>query len=79
MFGSGLLKGLGVTLKHFADTFTDDRQKVPTLPGQPGPGQRPPHHRTADHAGRPAYDSVSGGEAPAAGALPLHSDADLGH
>jgi NADH-quinone oxidoreductase subunit I len=30
MFGSGLLKGLGVTLKHFADTFTDDRQKVPS-------------------------------------------------
>ncbi len=24
MFGTGLLKGLGVTLKHFADTFTDD-------------------------------------------------------
>jgi NADH-quinone oxidoreductase subunit I len=30
MFGTGLLKGLGVTLKHFADTFTDDRQKVPS-------------------------------------------------
>ena len=30
MFGSGLLKGLGVTLKHFAETFTDDNQKVPS-------------------------------------------------
>ncbi|MFM8321780.1 MAG: 4Fe-4S binding protein [Chloroflexota bacterium] len=30
MFGNGLLKGLGITLKHFADTFTDDRQKVPS-------------------------------------------------
>ncbi len=30
MFGSGLLKGLGVTLKHFADTFTDDQEKVPS-------------------------------------------------
>jgi NADH-quinone oxidoreductase subunit I len=30
MFGSGLLKGLGVTLKHFAETFVDDRQKVPS-------------------------------------------------
>lgn len=30
MFGSGLLKGLGVTLKHFAETFTDDSQKVPS-------------------------------------------------
>ena len=29
MFGTGLLKGLGVTLKHFTDTFTDDRKKVP--------------------------------------------------
>ena len=30
MFGTGLLKGLGITLKHFTDTFTDDRQKVPS-------------------------------------------------
>ncbi len=30
MFGSGLLKGLGITLKHFRDTFTDDRRKVPS-------------------------------------------------
>jgi NADH-quinone oxidoreductase subunit I len=30
MFGSGLLKGLGITLKHFTDTFGDDRQKVPS-------------------------------------------------
>ncbi len=30
MFGSGLLKGLGVTIKHFSDTFTDDREKVPS-------------------------------------------------
>ena len=30
MFGSGLLKGLGITLKHFAETFTDDNQKVPS-------------------------------------------------
>jgi NADH-quinone oxidoreductase subunit I len=30
MFGSGLLKGLGVTLKHFSDTFIDDHKKVPT-------------------------------------------------
>jgi NADH-quinone oxidoreductase subunit I len=30
MFGSGLLKGLGITLKHFTDTFNDDRQKVPS-------------------------------------------------
>ena len=30
MFGTGLLKGLGVTLKHFSDTFKDDRTKVPS-------------------------------------------------
>lgn len=30
MFGSGLLKGLGVTLKHFNDTYKDDRKKVPS-------------------------------------------------
>ena len=30
MFGSGLLKGLGITLKHAIDTFTDDRKAVPS-------------------------------------------------
>jgi NADH-quinone oxidoreductase subunit I len=30
MFGSGLLKGLGITLKHFTDTFVDDRKQVPS-------------------------------------------------
>ena len=30
MFGTGLLKGLGVTLKHFVETFTDDRAEVPS-------------------------------------------------
>ena len=30
MFGTGLLKGLGVTLKHAMDTFKDDRQQVPS-------------------------------------------------
>ncbi len=30
MFGQGLLKGLGVTIKHFVDTFVDDRQEVPS-------------------------------------------------
>lgn len=30
MFGTGLLKGMGITLKHFTDTFTDDRKKVPS-------------------------------------------------
>ena len=30
MFGSGLLRGMGVTLKHLRDTFTDDRQEVPS-------------------------------------------------
>lgn len=30
MFGTGLLKGLGITLKHFTDTFTDDRRKTPS-------------------------------------------------
>ena len=29
MFGTGLLKGLGVTLKHAMDTFSDDREAVP--------------------------------------------------
>ncbi|MBU6349927.1 MAG: NADH-quinone oxidoreductase subunit I [Chloroflexi bacterium] len=29
MFGTGLLKGLGITLKHFTDTFVDDRRKEP--------------------------------------------------
>ncbi len=28
MFGTGLLKGLGVTLKHFTETYTDDRKKT---------------------------------------------------
>ena len=26
MYGIGILKGLGVTLKHFVDTFVDDIQ-----------------------------------------------------
>ena len=30
MFGTGLLKGLGITLKHFPDTFPDDRRKEPS-------------------------------------------------
>lgn len=30
MFGTGLLKGLGVTLKHFVDTYRDDRKDVPS-------------------------------------------------
>jgi NADH-quinone oxidoreductase subunit I len=30
MFGSGLLKGLGITLKHFVDTFSDDNKDVPS-------------------------------------------------
>lgn len=30
MFGTGLLRGLGITLKHAIDTFTDDRQHVPS-------------------------------------------------
>ncbi|RIK50920.1 MAG: hypothetical protein DCC57_11230 [Chloroflexi bacterium] len=30
MFGTGLLKGLGVTLKHFVETYTDDRKDVPS-------------------------------------------------
>jgi NADH-quinone oxidoreductase subunit I len=30
MFGTGLLKGLGITLKHFVDTFVDDRKDVPS-------------------------------------------------
>lgn len=30
MFGSGLLKGMGITLKHFMDTFADDAKDVPS-------------------------------------------------
>jgi NADH-quinone oxidoreductase subunit I len=30
MFGTGLLKGLGITLKHALDTFRDDNQGVPS-------------------------------------------------
>ncbi len=30
MFGSGLIRGLGITLKHAMDTFTDDRKDVPS-------------------------------------------------
>ena len=30
MFGSGLLRGLGITLKHFVDTFSDDAKDVPS-------------------------------------------------
>lgn len=30
MFGTGLLKGLGVTLKHFVGTYTDDRKDIPS-------------------------------------------------
>lgn len=30
MFGTGLLKGLGVTFKHLAETYTDDMQKTPS-------------------------------------------------
>lgn len=30
MFGIGLLKGLGVTIKHLADTYADDRSGAPS-------------------------------------------------
>ncbi len=30
MFGTGLLKGLGVTIKHLIQTYTDDMQEVPS-------------------------------------------------
>jgi NADH-quinone oxidoreductase subunit I len=30
MFGTGLLKGLGITLKHALDTYRDDRKGVPS-------------------------------------------------
>ena len=30
MFGTGLLKGLGITLKHALDTFADDRKQTPS-------------------------------------------------
>ncbi len=30
MFGTGLLKGLGVTFKHLAETYADDMQKTPS-------------------------------------------------
>ena len=30
MFGSGILKGLGVTLKEFIDTYVDDVKKIPS-------------------------------------------------
>jgi NADH-quinone oxidoreductase subunit I len=30
MFGTGLLKGLGVTLKHFVDSYKDDMSKEPS-------------------------------------------------
>lgn len=30
MFGQGLLKGLGITLKHLVDTYVDDRQQTPS-------------------------------------------------
>jgi NADH-quinone oxidoreductase subunit I len=30
MFGSGLLKGLGITLQHMVESFTDDRKKTPS-------------------------------------------------
>ena len=30
MFGTGILKGLQVTLKHFTDSFIDDRKKIPS-------------------------------------------------
>jgi NADH-quinone oxidoreductase subunit I len=29
MFGTGLLKGLGVTLKHFVETYVDDIKRIP--------------------------------------------------
>ena len=30
MFGTGLLRGLGITLKHALDTYSDDRKNVPS-------------------------------------------------
>ncbi len=30
MFGSGILKGLGITLEHLRDTYLDDRKEVPS-------------------------------------------------
>lgn len=30
MFGKGILKGMGITLQHLRETYTDDRRDVPT-------------------------------------------------
>ena len=30
MFGTGLLKGLGVTMKRFVDTYVDDVKHIPS-------------------------------------------------
>ncbi|MCB0237590.1 MAG: NADH-quinone oxidoreductase subunit I, partial [Anaerolineae bacterium] len=30
MFGTGLIKGLGVTIKHFVDTYVDDVKAIPS-------------------------------------------------
>ena len=40
MFGSGLLKGLGITYKHFKDTFVDERKDVPSRYQESGDHRR---------------------------------------
>ena len=79
MFGTGLLKGLGVTLKHALDTFEDDRETVPDrYRGSLELGNNRKRDPAADRPGRAADDPVSGGEAAAAGTFPLYPYADLG-
>ena len=80
MFGSGLLKGLGITLKHFQDTYADDRQGTPSryedslkLDNKRRIVEQPLSQEGLFTIQYPEEKRL------AAGALPLYSHADLGH
>ncbi len=80
MFGTGLLKGLGVTMKHFAETFIDDRKPMPKAATQtassPNMGGVLSTSRSPKRA---AHHPVPGREAASAGALPLYPHAAVGY
>jgi NADH-quinone oxidoreductase subunit I len=61
MFGTGLLKGLGITLKHFTDTFTDDRRRCrAAMKDSIQLDEAPAHHRTSRSRRRVAHDPIPG-------------------
>ena len=60
MFGTGILKGLGVTLKDFVDTYVDDVKKIPSRYAGGRDEHRPDRTRPPRTASSPSSIPKSG-------------------